>query len=911
MKQLSLSYKNSQTGNLVKPFRKVELFRRLPGSMTWENLPIDITPEIITLERLSWKLDTEALNEFKASNLRIEVENTKKQWSENSERFNGFLLYQSKIKLWLGINNEFFPCWLGFIDDVIINSNAPLVQLELKSIEQLLDNIKAKDAAIKINNELLGIGDGIKSEFELSEFPVGDVKEVRVGGEFQRPGTRWSVSNLNDINRKAVIKFDTVQPEPGKEVRADYIVWKRDKQSHEIVNDLLDLAPYLSKEVEQVNFEPPAEREIIHTYQSDFERYTLHNAIVISDDEPPEDDGQITINGFDTEQKWRNAFNINRINFKRIKNGIHPLWTSQYEADYPPQQEKVIIENDYTLPWSETLPSSSTAELSDSVRTVTHNGGADYVLYNQAEEFGLSRCICARLKFTTLNGRVTLGTTISQAPYLGAQIEFTNINQIRVRSGSLSQTYNINLSQFHVFRLALEVSNPNSGIWRLYIDGNQVLSGSLGTLAGGTSGVRLQSTTASNNTFHIDYIRYNGISPLPASGEIAFKIDYGAELSGLTTFSLINTLGPFFAELQGLSNSSKFYYSWSQDDVNYTAETESQNTGNIGNWNNTHSPRYIKFRIVLTDKLESSVSGIKRLWLPAIATSPAIDGGSGIISWDSWKLIGLNNDGSIQRFTASSTNLTPSGFGFHRSVASDNLIKTDEYQQSLGFGVTQKMCFITLMNTNGSNPPVHKTSIIKLITKNVLITMANFGNNSVLSILKELAKIADFEIGINGEGCFFFRNKHKQAEPVITLDANNIEKINSISYGYDRVYNSIMANFGKFYKLADSSTENEPEPSSITKFGTRVLSVGSSGMLFESDVDLATVMAKRYFNSYKTPKKRITLTARFMPELELSDVVHLKLQAFNYEFLPEFNAKITGIAHDLMNFKTELDLLEL
>lgn len=911
MKQTSQAYKKAQESNLLKPARKVELFRRIPDSISWTTEPIDITNEVISLERLSWKLDTEGLNEFKASNIRIEVENSKGQWFNDSERFNGYLRFQSKIKLWLGVNDELLPCWLGYIDDLIIDSNKPTITLEVKSIEQLLETIKASDGAVHINNELIGIGDGIKAEFELSQTPVGEVKEVRVGGEFQRPGTRWSVSNLNEPYKKAVIKFETIQPEPGKEIRADYVVWKRNKQSHEIVNDLLSLAPYLSKQIEPVKFDPPAEREIIHTYLSDFEEYSLHNAKVIPDEEPPQNDGQLTINGYDTEERWKSAFNINRINFKRIKNGITPLWSSQYEAEHPPSQEKGIIEGDWTFPWSETLPTGSTAELSDSMRTITHNGGADYLLYNQAEEFGLSRSICARLKFTNLGGRVTLGTMLSQSPYLGAQIEFINLNQVRVRSQTLSQTYNVNLTQFHVFRLSLELVNQSSGVWRLYIDGTQVLSGALGTLSGGSSGVRLQSTTTSNNTFQIDYIRYNGISSNIASGEITFKIDYGAELSGLTTFSLINTLGPFFAEIQGSNTGANFYYSWSSDDVNYSTEIQLQNGSNVGNWNNTNSPRFVKFRIALTDTLESTPSGIKRLWLPAITTSPAIDGGDGIVSWERWKFIGLTNNGSIHRFTAASTNLTLSGFGFHRSVGSDNLIKTDEYQQSLGFGITQKMCFIILMNTSGPIPPVLKTNVITLTTKNVLLTMANYGNNSVLEIIKELARISDFEIGIDGEGKFFFRNKFKQQTPVITLDALNVIEINNIACGYDRVYNSIQANFGRFFKLADSTTENEPEPTSIKRFGTRVLSVGGGNMLFESDVDLASVMAKRYFNNYKEPKHRLTLTTRFMPELDLGDIARLNLKIGNRQIIPEFNAKIIGIAHDLMEFKTELELLEL
>jgi len=87
------------------------------------------------------------------------------------------------------------------------------------------------------------------------------------------------------------------------------------------------------------------------------------------------------------------------------------------------------------------------------------------------------------------------------------------------------------------------------------------------------------------------------------------------------------------------------------------------------------------------------------------------------------------------------------------------------------------------------------------------------------------------------------------------------------------------------------------------------LSVGGGGMMFQTDVDLATVMAKRYFSRYKEPKRRATLTARFIPEIELGDRVTFNVASPRQIGQP-FDARIIGIAHDLMDFRTELDLLE-
>ncbi|HOX23849.1 MAG TPA: hypothetical protein PLL10_10310, partial [Elusimicrobiales bacterium] len=394
------------------------------------------------------------------------------------------------------------------------------------------------------------------------------------------------------------------------------------------------------------------------------------------------------------------------------------------------------------------------------------------VLQNSAEEFQLSRCVCARLRFSSLGGTVTLGTMVGQSPFIGAQIEFLNLNHVRVRSAATSSQYTVDLTQFHTFRLALTLTSVSSGTWALFIDGTQVLSGTLGAFPSGTSGIRLQASGSS--VFHIDYLRYNGVSATPATGQLTLKADYGVQLAGLTSFSLVNTLGPFFAELQGSASGAQFYLSWSADDMTYSAETLLSNGSNIGSWTNVNFPRYIKFRIALTDTLETLPYGIKRLWLPALAVSPALDGGSGIASWDKWTAAIIPNNGSVQRFTAAVVPGAPSGYSFHQALGPNDTIISDEMSVAQGFGMPQKLVFITLLNASGINPPVHALSIITLTTRNVLISMANFGSRSVLNVIKELAWIADFELGMDGSGRFFFRNKAVSAVSLLTLDGSNI-----------------------------------------------------------------------------------------------------------------------------------------
>lgn len=182
MKSVSADYKAIQKSSLIYPVRKIELFRRLATGLGWESTPIDVTTEVVRLDRLSWKLDTDALNEFKASNIRIEVDNSERHWDGTSSRFSGFLVYRSRIRITLGLSvngvDESFAAFTGVIEDVNEDSSTPTVQLDVESIDALLRTQSGEAAGILVANELLGVGDGVTSEFLTSQYPVGDRKSV-------------------------------------------------------------------------------------------------------------------------------------------------------------------------------------------------------------------------------------------------------------------------------------------------------------------------------------------------------------------------------------------------------------------------------------------------------------------------------------------------------------------------------------------------------------------------------------------------------------------------------------------------------------------------------------------------------------------------------------------------------------
>jgi hypothetical protein len=564
MKTTSADYKATQTSNLIYPVRKIELYRRLATGFGWESTPIDITAEVVRLDRLSWKLDTDALNEFKASNIRIEVENSDRQWDQNSSRFSGFLLYRSRLQITLGLNvngvEESFPAFTGVIEDINEDSATPTIQLDVESLDALLRTQSGEAAGILVTNELLGIGDGVTSEFLTSQFPVGAVKEIRVNGEALRPGLRYSLSNLNDPLQQGKITFNSAQPGPGQEVRADYVVWKRNQEIHQVVSDLLATMPQVPVGViEPVEFDPPIEREILHTLSGDFNLYELRQAKVASEDAPPQNDGLLTIDPFDTKAKWQAATAVG-INFVRVSNGITPKWTSQYEGLYLPEEEKEEIEGITSDPWQEDLNDGAgvTRSIANGILSVS----APTSFYNLAnfkeEGSGLSRCISARIKVTQINGFIEIGS-FALSNSKGAQILIQNTNQVRVQSGGITfGPFAADFTNFRTLRLQMDMS---ASTWQLFVDGSLTATGALGLApAGGSIGVYLHTLAITQTNFQLDFLRYNGSTAALPIGTWEKVIDYGVHLAGLTSFSLITSLGSFFSENQGISSSFTYFF---------------------------------------------------------------------------------------------------------------------------------------------------------------------------------------------------------------------------------------------------------------------------------------------------------------------------------------------------------------
>ena len=169
----------------------------------------------------------------------------------------------------------------------------------------------------------------------------------------------------------------------------------------------------------------------------------------------------------------------------------------------------------------------------------------------------------------------------------------------------------------------------------------------------------------------------------------------------------------------------------------------------------------------------------------------------------------------------------------------------------------------------------------------------------------------------------------------MTLSSStNIINVDNFSSGWARIKNKIIATWGAFIRTVSSITEGDASPTSIEKYGTQELSISSTNIEIDADLDAATGLAYLYYSRYSTPKKMCRIITKMLPQLELGDTVtvNYKTEAwlwwwgktdawwgdgnlfyFDETSLAIYNIKMTvvGVEYDLTNWRMNIDVREI
>ena len=274
--------------------------------------------------------------------------------------------------------------------------------------------------------------------------------------------------------------------------------------------------------------------------------------------------------------------------------------------------------------------------------------------------------------------------------------------------------------------------------------------------------------------------------------------------------------------------------------------------------------------------------------------SPIIDGGGRLKNWKSFTASDELNGGSSSYYTRSRDEET-SPWSDWKSITSGSAIEeSGRYLQLRWLGQS---------DAAQTTVPKLKYWQAEWDADGVSIAMLNTSSLTCLDIVQELARLSGYQIGFDSEGKFFFKSRPSLTTPCLKLGKSEIIKVESVSGGLDKLYNRVSVNFGNYSCVVDDFTLNKARPNLIDKYGLKELALSSGSLLPAQNANLARACAPGIFTEVSKIKKRAAVLCRFLPQIELGDVVEV-----DYGDVLKGNMMVEGLEFNLSDWALRLDL---
>ena len=274
--------------------------------------------------------------------------------------------------------------------------------------------------------------------------------------------------------------------------------------------------------------------------------------------------------------------------------------------------------------------------------------------------------------------------------------------------------------------------------------------------------------------------------------------------------------------------------------------------------------------------------------------SPVIDAGGRLLNWKNFSVSDEANGGTCSYFTRSREDEASSWSDWKSIVPGSSIEESGRYLQLRWLGQS---------DSAQTTAPKLKYWQADWEAEGVSIAMLNTSSMSCLDIVQELARLSGYQIGFDSEGKFFFKSRPSLSEHCLKLGKSDIIEVESVSGGVDKLYNRVSVNFGNYSCVVDDFTLLKPRPNLIDKYGLKELSLSSGSLLPAQNANLARACAPGIFREASKLKKRAAVLCRFLPQIELGDVVEL-----DYGDILQGNMMVEGLELDLSNWTVRLDL---
>ncbi|TXH47772.1 MAG: hypothetical protein E6Q97_26480 [Desulfurellales bacterium] len=258
MKTVTDAFKAAQAASTSISLRRVSYKRRYwveaSKSYAWEGswtvLP---SSDIVSVSPVTAKLDTEAVNEYKVSNVTLQLKNADRRWAarnpfgrfakDSGSPYYGYEPFWTKFKIETGYTVEgvdtYVPLFVGVAVDFQTDGYSDNCQISVQGLEAMLINADAEKVSTAVDDETpSGTVNGTNKDFTTVNPGVGVVSLVTVDGFAKTAGTEYTLGQMDDPTLGAKVTFATA-PTGGQVVKVSYRYWKQNKSIESLVSDLL------------------------------------------------------------------------------------------------------------------------------------------------------------------------------------------------------------------------------------------------------------------------------------------------------------------------------------------------------------------------------------------------------------------------------------------------------------------------------------------------------------------------------------------------------------------------------------------------------------------------------------------------------------------------------------------------
>lgn len=302
-------------------------------------------------------------------------------------------------------------------------------------------------------------------------------------------------------------------------------------------------------------------------------------------------------------------------------------------------------------------------------------------------------------------------------------------------------------------------------------------------------------------------------------------------------------------------------------------------------------------------------AGVAQLGLLAVDTTGALDLGP------------LNPDQSMGRIDWS-TRTSPDGSTWDAWIANSAGTNGSAAMASNPQRYLQVRAEITDYNVpqgglrpnNGMGILITHSYTVNYTSAQIPIAMANYTGKSVYDAVRALAEFADYEWGFDDEETFFFRSRVSGSSPQIALDeGRNVSRVSNLRLAYDQMYAKVRATYGSFIAEVEGNDTDRDSPLNILGV-MKTLDVSDNGILIDKDTNLAAGVAQNIWDRLSAKRRRMTVDAILLPQVELSDVVQLTFEHDHFGDDPAFvdgmTCKVISVQHNLEDVLSRFELEE-